>query len=105
MDEEMEFVKHFCRIITQAELTDSEVIEFFDVVQSVVSTKMVTGYSAASADTLSVDVIAYVIQQDQNVYEILLNEPIDVNEGDEISSLLVEEFSDIDFDFEASLEQ
>jgi hypothetical protein len=100
----MAFVKHFCRLITDTELEDDDVIDFFDVVQSVVSTKMVAAYSADGSDVVSVDVIAYVNSDEQNVYEIVLDEDIDQEEGDQISQLLLEQFPDIDFDFEASVE-
>jgi len=100
----MEFVKHFCRLITDSQLDDDDVIEFFDAVQSVVSTKMMTAYSADGDQAVSVDVIAYVNNSNQNVYEIILDENIDQDEGDQISQLLAEQLADIDFDFEASVE-
>lgn len=100
----MAFVKHFCRLITDAELDDSDVIEFFDAVQSVVSTKMMLAYSAADQEVVSVDVMAYVNNEEKNVYEIVLDESIDQLEGDQIAELLSEELADIDFDFEASVE-
>jgi hypothetical protein len=49
-------------------------------------------------------VIAYVNNSNQNVYEIILDENIDQDEGDQISQLLAEQLADIDFDFEASVE-
>lgn len=100
----MEFVKHFCRLITDRELDDDDVIEFFDAVQSVVSIKMMTAYSTDNSQTVSVDVIAYVNHGEQYVYEIILDENIDQDEGDQISDLLAEQLPDIDFDFEASVE-
>lgn len=98
----MKFVKHFCRIITDHELSDEDVIEYFDVVQSVVPNKMVTAYSGD--DKVSVDVMAYTGSNDhQDVYEIILDEQIDMEEGEQISDELNEVF-DFDFEFEISLE-
>ena len=98
----MKFVKHFCRIITDHELNDEDVIEFFDIVQSVVPSKMVTAYSGD--DKVSVDVMAYTGSTDhQDVYEIILDEQIDIEEGEQISDELNEVF-DFDFEFEISLE-
>jgi hypothetical protein len=99
----MAFVKHFCRLITTHELNNRDVNDFFDIVQSVVSTKMVASYST-DGEYVIADVIAYVSSNEQNVYEIILDEEIDQAEGDQISQLLLEQFSDIDFEFEASVE-
>lgn len=104
MDKDQSFVKHFCRLITTEELTDRRVIDFFDVVQSIVSTKIMMGYVSSEESSVTVDVIAYVNEQGHNVYEILLDGAIEESEGDEISSTLMEEFFDIDFDFEVSIE-
>lgn len=97
----MAFVKNFCRLITDHELSDEEVIDFFDIVQSVVPTKILTGFSG-SGDVISVDVIAY-IDQSHYIYEIILKEDIDPEDGDTIAEELGNEF-DFDFDFEASIE-
>ena len=97
----MAFVKNFCRLITAHELSDEEVIDFFDIVQSIVPTKILTGFSG-TGDVVSVDVIAY-IDQSQHIYEIILKEDIDPEDGDTIAEELANEF-DFDFDFEASVE-
>lgn len=97
----MAFVKNFCRLITDHELGDEEVIDFFDIVQSVVPTKILTGFSG-TGDVVSVDVIAY-IDQSQHIYEIILKEDIGPEDGDTIAEGLANEF-DFDFDFEASVE-
>ncbi len=101
----MAFVKHFCRLLTNHELSDEDVIEFYDVVQSVVPTKLVTAYSSENQEVVSVEVIAYTDPDSatQNVYEILLQGDISPDEGDEISSELLDVF-EFDFDFEASIE-
>ena len=98
----MALVKNFCRLVTDRELDDHTVIEFFDIVQSVVPTKLVTGISG-SGEVVSVDVIAYTADTDQYIYEIILNEEIDAGEGDTIAEELAKEF-EFDFEFEASIE-
>lgn len=101
----MAFIKHFCRLLTNHELSDEDVIEFYDVVQSIVPTKLVTAYSSENQEVVSVEVIAYTDPDSatQNVYEILLQGDISPNEGDAISAELLDVF-DFDFDFEASIE-
>jgi len=101
----MAFIKNFCRLLTNEELDDSDVIEFFDIVQSVVPTKLVTAYTADNKEVVSVEVIAYANPSDnsQNVYEIILSGAIDPDEGDAIAQQLTDAF-DFDFDFEASIE-
>lgn len=97
----MAFVKNFCRLVTDHELTDEEVIDFFDIVQSIVPTKILTGFSG-TGDVVSVDVIAYT-DQNQQVYEVVLKENIGPDDGDAIAEELANEFK-FDFDFEASVE-
>ena len=101
----MAFIKNFCRLLTNEELDDSDVIEFFDIVQSVVPTKLVTAYTADNKEVVSVEVIAYANPSDngQNVYEIILSSAIDPDEGDAIAQQLNDAF-DFNFDFEASIE-
>lgn len=95
-------IKNFCRLVTYHELSDDDVIEFFDIVQSVVPTKLLTGFSK-SGEVVSINVTVYTDHNDQNVYEIVLNEEIGPDEGDTISQELADEF-DFDFEFEASIE-
>ena len=38
------FVKHFVRMLTREELSDQEVIVYYDIVQSIVETKLLTAY-------------------------------------------------------------
>lgn len=101
----MAFIKHFCRLLTDHELSDEDVIEFYDVVQSIVPTKLVTAYSSENNSVVSVEVIAYTDPDsvNQNVYEILLQGDISPDEGDAISNELLNTF-EFDFDFEASIE-
>lgn len=101
----MAFVKHFCRLLTHVNLDDEDVITFYDIVQSVVPTKIVTAYTDESGEQISVEVIAYTDPDSatQNVYEIVLEEDLDPTDGDQISEELNKEF-DFDFEFEASVE-
>ena len=101
----MAFIKHFCRLLTNHELSDEDAIEFYDVVQSIVPTKLVTAYSSDNQEVVSVEVIAYTDPDsvNQNVYEILLQGDISPDEGDAISNELLNTF-EFDFDFEASIE-
>ena len=51
--------------------------------------------------------MAYTSEDDDGdmfIYEIILQDEIDADEGDEISEELFEEFPDIKFTFEASVE-
>jgi hypothetical protein len=53
---------------------------------------------------VKVDVIAYTgAEQHQNIYEIILSEQLSLEEGEQISDLLLEEF-EFDFEFETSME-
>ena len=105
----MALIKNFCRLVTYHELSDDDVIEFFDVVQSIVPTKLLTGFSS-DGEVVSVDVIAYTDPSskdengnDQQVYEIVLTDNIDPEDGDAIAEELGNTF-EFDFDFEASIE-
>jgi len=102
----MAFTKHFARMLTREELSDEDVILFFDIVQSVVPTKLVTAYDDEKAK-VGIEVIAYTDDDDDGdmwIYEVILAEQIDADEGDEISDMLFDEFDDVQFTFEASVE-
>lgn len=93
-------------MLTRDELTDDEVIIYFDIVQSVVSTKVLTAYDEVK-DQVGVEVIGYTSEDEDGpmwIYEVILEEQIDSDEGDEISEELFKEFDDIQFTFEASVE-
>lgn len=98
----MALIKNFCRLVTYHELSDEDVIEFFDIVQSVVPTKLLTGFSR-TGEAVSIDVTVYTDRTEQHIYEIVLSEEIGPEEGDAISEELSKEF-DFDFEFEASIE-
>lgn len=95
--------KYFCRLVTTTELTDDQVITFFDIVQSVAPTKLVTAYADDLGEVVDIEVTAYVTDREQNVYEILLEQDMDLDDGNRISQELDKEF-DFDFEFEASTE-
>ena len=93
-------------MITREELVDEDVIEYFDIVQSIVATKLLTAYDEEK-EQVGIEVISYTDEdKDGNlfIYEIVLDEEINPDEGDEISSILFGEFADITFSFEASIE-
>lgn len=102
------FVKHFVRFNTREELDEYDVIEYFDIVQSVVPSKIVTGVDASNRDKVAVDVLIYQDEDDDGpifIHEIILEEEISEEEGNRISEELIEEFPDQDpFTFEASIE-
>jgi|TARA_B100000073_G_scaffold68710_1_gene50737 hypothetical protein len=100
------FIKHFVRMLCREELTDKDVIVYCDIVQSVVPTKVLTAYDEEKAK-VGIEVIAYTSEDndgDMFIYEIILEDEIDAEEGDKISKQLFEEFPDIKFTFEASVE-
>lgn len=100
------FIKHFARMVCRTELTNSDVELFLDIVQSVVSTKLITAYDEDKQE-VNIEVISYTDEDDDGdlfVYEIVLAEEIDAEEGDDISQQLFDEFDDIEFTFEASIE-
>lgn len=100
------FTKHFVRFNTREQLQDSDVIEYFDVVQSIIPTKLVTGISS-DGDKVSIDVMIYNDMDDEGelfIHEIVLEDDIDSEEGDEISEELSDLFPETQFTFEASIE-
>jgi hypothetical protein len=97
------FVKHFARLITDHELGNEDVAEYFDVVQSHVPAKLVIAYTN-DHEMVSAEVTLYSTSEDRTIYEIVLTEQLDITEGEEIADELAEVFADIDFDFETSLE-
>jgi hypothetical protein len=98
----MDFVKHFCRLVTKMDLPDEDVIEYYDIVQSVVPVKMVTAHTD-DEDVVSVVVTEYEGEDGLHIYEIVLQEQINLDEGELISDMLSEEL-EFDFDFETSME-
>lgn len=100
------FIKHFVRFNTREQLEDSDVIEYFDIVQSIIPTKLITGISS-DGDKVSVDVMIYNDADDEGelfIHEIFLENDIDEEEGDEISDELSDMFPELQFTFEASIE-
>ena len=93
-------------LLTREELTDEEVILYYDIVQSVVATKLLTAYDEEKSK-VGVEVMAYTSEDDEGdmwIYEIVLEEHIEPAEGDNISEELFKEFDDLQFTFEASIE-
>jgi len=96
------FLKHFCRFITIEDLENEQVIAFFDIVQSIVHTKLVTTFDDEAGEVINIEVIAYK-NEDENIYEVVLEEDITTEDGDKIALELDKEF-DFEFEFEASTE-
>lgn len=100
------FYKHFARMLTREELSDQDVMVYYDIVQSVVATKLVKAYDDEK-QSVGIEVMAYTSEDEDGdmwIYEIVLDEEIDADEGDAISKELFDEFDDIQFTFEASVE-
>tara|TARA_Y100001972_G_C7626623_1_gene314327 strand:- start:61 stop:369 length:309 start_codon:yes stop_codon:yes gene_type:complete len=100
------FYKHFARMLTRDELSDQDVMVYYDIVQSVVATKLVKAYDD-DKKIVGVEVMAYTSEDEEGdmwIYEIVLDEEIDADEGDAISEQLFDEFDDVKFTFEASVE-
>ena len=100
------FTKHFVRMLTREELSDEDVIVYHDIVQSVVPTKLLTAYDEEK-EQVGIEVIGYTSEDSEGdmwIYEIVLLNEIEPEEGDEISEILFDEFGDIQFTFEASIE-
>jgi len=100
------FKKHFARIVCRQELENDDVELFFDIVQSVVETKLITAYDE-DKEEVGVEVISYVSEDDNGllfIYEVILAEEIDPEEGNDISYALFQEFDETTFTFEASIE-
>lgn len=97
------FIKNFCRLLSEEELEDAEVIEYFDIVQSIVPTKLVMGIDADDGEKVNIDIMVYRNEEGGYIYEIILSEDITVEEGDEILDELSREL-EYDFTFETSTE-
>ena len=103
----MAFTKHFARWNTREELEEDDIIEYFDIVQSVCASKIVKGVTD-DAKKVSIDVIIYTDEDEHGmiyIHEIVLDEEIDEEEGNAISDELAREFPNLEnFTFEASIE-
>jgi len=98
----MPFIKHFVRLITPAQLDDDDVIEFFDIVQSHVPTKLASAFTD-DEEVVAVEVTHYDSDDDRNIYEIVLKEQMSESEGMNVAQELSDEF-DFDYDIESSME-
>lgn len=98
----MPFVKHFVRLITPTQLDDEDVIEFFDIVQSHVPTKLASAFTD-DEEVVAVQVTHYDAEDGRNIYEIITQEEINDSEGNAIANDLADEF-DFDYDIESSME-
>ena len=94
--------KHFVRIVTDNEISRDDIVDFFDVVQSVVPTKVFSSFDG-SGNKVKAEVVHYE-SDDVQVYEVLTEEDISVEEGSTIADILSAELKVEDWDFEASTE-
>ena len=98
----MPFVKHFVRLITPEQLEDDDVIEFYDIVQSHVPTKLASAFTD-DEEVVAVQVTHYDAEDGRNIYQIIAQEQISEEEGEAIANDLADEF-DFDYDVESSME-
>jgi hypothetical protein len=98
----MPFVKHFVRMITPEQLEDEDVIEFYDIVQSHVPTKLASAFTD-DEEVVAVQVTHYDSDDGRNIYEIVLKEQMSESEGMDVAQELSDEF-DFDYDIESSME-
>jgi len=94
--------KHFVRIVTDNEISRDDIVDFFDVVQSVTPTKVFSSYDG-SGNKVKAEVVHYE-SDDVQVYEVLTQEDITAEEGSEIADILAAELNVENWDFEASTE-
>ena len=103
----MAFIKIFARFNTRVELDEDDIIEYFDIVQSVVDSKIVKGVTD-DAKKVAIDVVIYTDEDEAGpiyIHEIVLDEEIDEEEGNAISKELAITFPELEtFTFEASIE-
>ena len=103
----MAFIKNFARFNTRVELDEDDIIEYFDIVQSVCASKIVKGITD-DAKKVSIDVVIYTDEDEAGtifIHEIVLDEEIDEEEGNAISKELAITFPELEnFTFEASIE-
>ena len=69
----MAFIKNFARFNTRVELDEDDIIEYFDIVQSVVSSKIVKGVTD-DARKVAIDVVIYTDEDEHGsiyIHEIV----------------------------------
>lgn len=76
-----------------------DITKYFNIVNSLADTKKMMQVSSGEEDKF--DVLVYQ-EEDMFAYEILLQDDISSAEGTDISDELLEEFPELDFEFEAS---
>ena len=83
----MAFIKNFARFNTRVELDEDDIIEYFDIVQSVVDSKIVKGVTD-DAKKVAIDVVIYTDEDEAGpfyIHEIVLDEEIDEEDYEEES--------------------
>ena len=94
--------KHFVRIVCEKEISRDDIVDFFDIVQSVVPTKVFQSFDG-NGNQVKAEVVHYE-SDGVEVYEVLTEEDISQEEGTQIAEILAEELDVVDWDFEASTE-
>jgi hypothetical protein len=94
--------KDFCRLITDHELSESELSQFLRTVNQHEIVAVADAYLDGEF-VGGVDLIAYETYTGKIVYEVTLKDQLNMDQGESISTQLDEIF-DFDFDFEISLE-
>ena len=94
--------KHFVRLVCEKEISRDDIVDFFDIVQSVVPTKVYASFDS-NGNKVKAEVVHYE-SDDVEVYEVLTEEDISAEEGTKIAEILAEELDVVDWDFEASTE-
>ncbi len=89
-------------MITPTQLDDDDVIEFYDIVQTHVATKLSSAFTD-DEEVVAVQVTHYDAEDGRNIYEIITQEQIAEEEGEAIANDLADEF-DLDYDVERNLE-
>ena len=89
-------------MLTREELSDEDVMVYYDIVQSVVPTKVFASFDS-NGNKVKAEVVHYE-SDDVEVYEVLTEEDISAEEGTKIADILAEELDVVDWDFEASTE-
>ena len=78
--------KHFVRIVVEKEISRDDIVDFFDIVQSVVPTKVFQSFDG-NGNKVKAEVVHYE-SDDVQVYEVLTEEDISAEEGTKIADAL-----------------
>ena len=80
--------KHFVRLVCEKEISRDDIVDFFDIVQSVVPTKVFQSFDG-NGNKVKAEVVHYE-SDGVEVYEVLTEEDISQAEGTQIAEILAE---------------